>query len=439
MVPGEAFALRDMVVVPEMALTHAALGFGDLPARNVPQDAVLALVPWPVLAARAIVIGSACAAAYAGFRAGTSTFGRAAAMTVAVWNPFVVERLLQGQWSLAAAAWLVPFIALAARGIGPIVGSWVASLTPTGALAALALARTRGQALACALCCAPWVIAGFLATGTGTASPASSTAFAPRAERWVGTLGAMAGLGGIWNAEASPASRGAGFAVFGVVLAIVLAGGWRAVSPRLRVLAVVGFALAVASWLGLVGLVIGWLPGAGLLRDGQKWLILAIPAFVSAAGALRPRVAAVACACALLQVPDAPAAVSQLRPARVELPAIDDRGRDVLFVDRPGLLSRADGVPVVDPATKAFNVVESGELRIDARVVDAPSPRWQAAQARPGDLDYLADLGIGVVVYPDGRVVVTGAPARGPEPVGLALLALWCVAPLASRLKLTKD
>ncbi|WPJ93676.1 hypothetical protein [Corynebacterium sp. UMB2355A] len=66
--PGEALAYRDMLVLPDMALTRAALGFGDLPARNVPQDALLAVLPFPVLAMRALVVGAAAAAAWAGWR-----------------------------------------------------------------------------------------------------------------------------------------------------------------------------------------------------------------------------------------------------------------------------------------------------------------------------------------------------------------------------------
>ena len=75
LVPGEAFALRDMMVLPDMALTRASLGFGDLPARNVPQDALLGLVPFPVLLVRVLVIGAAAAAAFAGHRLGTHPLG----------------------------------------------------------------------------------------------------------------------------------------------------------------------------------------------------------------------------------------------------------------------------------------------------------------------------------------------------------------------------
>ena len=92
---------------------------------------------------------------------------------------------------------------------------------------------------------------------------------------------------------------------------------------------------------------------------------------------------------------------------------------------------------VVDPAPKAMNVVESGLLLVDGAVADPASPRWLAAQEDHNDLEKLADLGIGVVVYPDGDPVETGAEPRGYPPLGIALLALWCVAPLAGVTRIT--
>lgn len=426
--PGEAFALRDMMVFDSMVLTRASLGWGDLPARNVPQDALLGILPHPVLFVRVFMVAAAGCAAWAGFLLGRTPFGRAAAMTVAVWNPFVVERLLQGQWSLAAAAWLLPLVALGLRPASG-VAHWLASLTPTGALAAGVFARGRRGLAMTALTCLPWVVAGVAAGAAGTSSAASAAAFAPRAERYVGTLGALLGLGGIWNGQAVPASRSAGFALFGVALFALLALAWGSVPRRWLALAGLGFGVALASWAGLTAPVIHHVPGAGLLRDGQKWVVLAIPAFVAAAGALEPRRALAACALAVLQVPDAPVAVAALTPTAVEVPAVDHRGRDVLFESRPTLLP-LDGHPVVDPAPKAMNVVESGALTVDGVEVDPPSPRWFAAQAAINDPARLRELGIGVVVRTDGSVQDTGAPARPLPPAGIALFALWCAMPL---------
>lgn len=455
--PGEAFALRDMMVFPEMALTRAALGFGDLAARNVPQDALLGILPWPVLAVRVIMVGTAAVAAWAGYRLGRGPWGKAAAMTVAVWNPFVVERLLQGHWSVVAAAWLLPAVTLAwsrahdapAHALpGAVFTQWLASLTPTGALAAAVFSRGWRGLLISALTCAPWAIAGIVAE-TNAPTAASAAAFAPRAETHAGTLGALMGLGGIWNAEAVPASRGVGFALFGVAFFIVIAVGWRAVPRRWLTLAGCGYAVALLSWAGWLTPIITGAPGGGLLRDAQKWLILTIPAFVTAAGALPARRGAAALTLAILQVPDAPVAVAALAPTTVAVPEVDHRGRDVLFVDRPALVrisagsARGHGI-AVDPAPKAMNVVESGALRVDATLIDPPSPRWSAAHAAVDNPQALRELGVGLVVYPadpadpaEGgyTVVDTGAPARGLPPLGVALFALWCVVPLVPMIR----
>lgn len=466
--PERALALRDMMVLPRPYLTHASLGFGDLPGRNAPQDAVLAVLgsvapaTWWVTM---LVLGAAGTAAWSGALAGSratgSAWGCAAAMTVAVWNPFVVERLVQGQWSVAAAAWLLPAVALC-RGPGKILAMWGASLTPTGGLLALITGLLtscgRGRwliAVAGGLACAPWALSGALAAlspgqnSAGTASAASAAAFAPRAEAHVGTLGSLAGLGGIWNGEAVPASREAGFAVFGIALLALLAiAVARRMVPRaLLILAAIGFAVPIISWLvpGLTGWVTSTVPGAGLLRDSQKFLALALPAFVAAAASLGrsdARLAGAALLCALLQAPDAPRAVAPLAPAQISVPDVDHGGRDVFFLGRPTLVDRGDGLPVVDPATKAMNVVESGELVVDGVVVDAPSPHWRAANELFGDgpladdaydpavAHYYSDPQVGLVVHPDGRVEDTGIPARERRPLGIALLTAWFAVPL---------
>ncbi|MHA2789986.1 hypothetical protein ACXZ66_12725 [Corynebacterium sp. S7] len=434
--PGE-FALRDMVILERPYLSHASLGFGDIPGRNVPQDGVLALVATIIPATwlvRLLMVASAALAAFGATKlAGTGAWAKAAAMAIAVANPYVIERLLQGQWSLVIAAWLLPVIAAAGlqgRTGVQIVALWVASLTPTGAIVATATAfftnRKPILILAGAVSSAPWIVTGLMHSGAGRSAAIGAEVFAPRAEGYVGTLGAMLGLGGIWNGDTVPASREVGFAVFGIFLFAVLLSATRRVPRPLLILAAVGFAIACVSWLlpGLMGLIIEHVPGAGLLRDGQKWLILAIPAYVCAAGHLRPVLAALALALSLLQTPDAPMALQVLRPVQVSVPQIDHQGRDVYFVDRPSLIERSDGIPVVDPATKAMNVVESGGLTVDGHVVDQDSTRYLEGLADP------AAHGIGLIVYPDGHIEDTGAPARPLEPLGLALLGLWCLTPL---------
>src|SRR5699024_6318971 len=144
--------------------------------------------------------------------------------------------------------------------------------------------------------------------GGAGASAESAAAFAPRAEGRVGTPGALAGLGGIWNADAVPASREAGFAVAGVLLFALLLTAARRVPAPLLWRAGAGLGGAVAAWLapGVVGWLVAAVPGAGLLRDASKLTVLALPAYVAAAASTRTWAAGLVLALTLLQVPDAP-------------------------------------------------------------------------------------------------------------------------------------
>ncbi|MBF6437592.1 hypothetical protein [Nocardia cyriacigeorgica] len=363
--------LRDAVSTPRSYLTDAALGLGDAAPRAVPQDALLAALSTVAdggLVVKAILLAALWAAGY-----GAAVLAREllrvplaaqlVAVTVAIWNPFVAERLLQGHWSLLTGYAALPWTALAAHRLrcragrrndgrstdrahtdrstdptaaAPTRGSgfrdWAAlaacfaaaGLTPTGALLAgivgLLIAGRRnfpGVLLLLAAASAPWLVAT-VASGAGTepSDPAGIAAFAARAEPGLGTLGSLAGLGGIWNADAVPWSRTTPLAVLGTAILLVLvAFGVRAVaggslrrtgSPPtpsartgrrllgLAVAAVLLPALAATAW-GMD--VLEWLvvevPGAGLLRDTQKYVALAMPAYAlcAAAGcvALAPR------------------------------------------------------------------------------------------------------------------------------------------------------
>lgn len=477
--PGQ-LALRDMMVLDQPALSSAALGVGDLPARNAPQDGFLALVGFVIPASwvvRFLIVGAGALGAVgatwlAGF-VGGGVFGRAAAITLVLWNPFIIERFLQGHWSLVIAAWLLPLIAVAGLrrcSVIQLLALWLASLTPTGALVGLAVGvatargwrRRLGVFIIGVVMCLPWVVPGLLAGSTS--SGAGAAAFAPRAETGAGTLGALLGLGGIWNADAVPASREAGFAVVGIVLFAVLLLGVRRCPKPLLWLAGVGLGGAMLAWLlpGLMGWLIATVPGAGLLRDSQKLVMLAIPAYAAMAGGVSARLfshlfrreqgeggsrgrvlrgwhhaapAIFVILLAVLQVPDAPRAMQQLTPMAVP---VDEElvelaaGRDVLVVEA-GALTVIDGRVVVEPLTKALSLVESGALVVDGHVVDQPAERWVAAQEAwaAGDLAALTQLGVGVVVDGD-QVVETDAPAqRGWEYwLGILLLGIWILVPV---------
>ncbi|MGW6423477.1 hypothetical protein ACWF82_12440 [Nocardia sp. NPDC055053] len=364
--------LRDAVSTPRSYLTDSALGLGAAAPRAVPQDALLAVLSPMIdggLLVKAILIVALWAAGYGAavltreFLA-ASTPAQLVAATLALWNPFVAERLLQGHWSLLAGYAALPWTALAAvrvrqatqrhrpiavahaspgadtsegaspdthagtRGAGSSspagsggsgelyvgrgsFGAWAAlaagfaaaGLTPTGSLLAaiigLALVGRRAFLPAAVLwiaTCAPWLTATALGSGAEPSDPAGVSAFAARAEPWLGTLGSLAGLGGIWNGEAVPATRTTPLALVGTMLLLgIVALGVRAVwalGRDGRALLVIAAVAIVLPALGATsaGLAVGeWLvvhvPGAGLLRDTQKYVALAMPAYVLCAAA----------------------------------------------------------------------------------------------------------------------------------------------------------
>ncbi len=451
--PGQ-LALRDMLVLDSPALSAGALGTGDLPARNAPQDGVLAVAGiWLPASwvARLMILGGAVAGAWgAVLLARTRRAGPVAtlaALTLTLWNPAVVERLLQGHWSLVIAAWLLPLIAaagLTGRTHLQWGALWAASLTPTGGLFALltALATARGRRLPTALigllCCLPWLLPGLLLSG-GATGAASVDAFAPRSEGWpggqAGTVISVLGLGGIWNADAVPLSRTLGFALVGVVLSALLLTRVRHVPGPLLVLAGLGLGGALLPVLlpDLWTTALTSVPGAGLLRDASKLTLLAVPAWVAAAASVN-RWAGVILALALLQVPDAPRALAPLTPQEITVDeSLVERaaGRDVLLADATPLTLRPDGTVIVEPLTKALPTVESGALTVDGVLVDPPAPRWSAAMDAWGsqDLGRLAELGVGLVLD-DGQVTeIPGVEPRS-RVLGLSLLAVWSAVPL---------
>ncbi|GAB2648557.1 hypothetical protein GCM10027088_27610 [Nocardia goodfellowii] len=374
--------LRDAVSTPRSFVTDAALGLGDAAPRAVPQDAVLAVLS-PIVdggvLVKAILVLALWAAGYGAavlvrelLRVGVGP--QLVATTVALWNPYVAERLLQGHWSLLAGYAALPWTALAAYrlrcasqpppsgsdpggssvaedarrwwGATGSAGAWgalaacfaAAGLTPTGALLAglTALVTVRraqipGTLLLLALASAPWLVATVLSgAGAEPSDPVGIAAFAARAEPGLATLGSLAGLGGIWNADAVPGSRTTLLALVGtIVLLAIVATGVRAVAdgrmgtssrpgsgrcsqprfghsdkPRpghfqdasrvrirraLLLLAVGAVLLPALAATGCGREVMEWLvvqvPGAGLLRDTQKYVALAVPGYALCAAA----------------------------------------------------------------------------------------------------------------------------------------------------------
>lgn len=434
------FLLRDMVIPNHPPLTDAALGLSSAAARAVPQDTALWALGYFVDASHWVRFGMVGACLIGGLAAaelarrltrhgsGTSSVSGASlvpmtpslasqliAPTMLLWNPFVVERLLQGQWSLVIAVLLLPAVVLATQ-----MGSalWrtsaiaAAGLTPTGALLAgvtgiVAARNNRDRAWIAATTVAvssPWLVASLLnPSAAGSSDVAGAAAFAARAEAHVGTLGSLLGLGGIWNKQAVPLTREVGFSAIMVLALLVLMGlGFRRVwhsQERWRGLIITGATAIVLVALAATTpgiLMMGWalehIPGAGLLRDAQKWIALAVPAYVilAASGAeylaRRARGATanigqwlatgVSALIIIAAVPTLPADVAPLRPipswegwsAVSGVVALDD---DRVAVLPAGSYRIIDGRPVLDPATKILPapVVSSGELIVSGQSV----------------------------------------------------------------------
>lgn len=477
---GRYLLLRDAVSTPRSYVTDAALGLGGNAARATPQDWLVALgshvVDGGVLVT--VLLFMALVAAGWGFGrcalAVLSAVGRPAglggglaAATVALWNPFVAERLLQGHWSLLAGYAAIGWMVVAGlrltgwRQAGGFAAALAAGgLTPTGAvfavIAGLVVAPRRWAVLLglFVLAAVPWLYPS-LVSGTGVrADPASISVFAARAEPGLGTFGSLLGLGGIWNSQAVPDGAPWLWTVFFVVL---LAGGalvLRSVRthPPLGRLALLALAAVVLPTLAATGPGVAFLehlvqaiPGSGLLRDGQKWVALAVPLYATCAAALVGAVPAVARPGATVAAVVIPVAVlpglvwgvggaltptsypASWRQIAAEVPA--DQG--AVAVLPPGMFrtfAYGPAAPALDPAPRMLRapVLQTGELRVGGRAIDrvpgaAASAEDALAAGGPELAGRLADLGVGWVlveaVVIDGAQAFPAVPLPGLSPV----------------------
>ncbi len=291
----------DLVFSPRQPLTLETVGLGGRLPRAVPLDAVLGLLghvaPGAVLFRLAVVAGLVLAGCGAHrLVRGSSVPARAVAAAFAVWNPYVVERMALGQWALVlgyGALFFVAGAALRSRAGRPpwSVWAWVglASLTPTGGLLAsvvgVALAgRDRARPLVVAVGCAvlqlPWVLPSLIGGGVGIGDPTGVVAFRAQPDAPGGVVVSLLGLGGIWDLDSVPNSRGSVLGVLAAaVVVVVLMGAWRRLpdgAGRLWPVAFAGLGLALAPWVPGLAEAARWtvvhVPGGGLLRDSQKWL-----------------------------------------------------------------------------------------------------------------------------------------------------------------------
>jgi hypothetical protein len=466
--------LRDAVSTPRSYLSDDALGLSESAPRALPQDFLVASASWLIdggIVVKALLIvglwlagwGAARLAALVVPDAGLG--GQLVAVTVAVWNPFVAERLLQGHWSLLVGYGCLPWVAEAMLRLRAGGSVWplllwtaVAGLTPTGlvlaATVALVCAVVPGDGRPRRLCVSvglgvavlvalPWLAAGVLSR-TLPSVPAGIAAFAARAEPGLGTLGSLAGLGGIWNAEAVPASRGTLFAVVGsAVLLGIVAAGLFALRRRpaavalllLGAVVVVPAAMATGPGIAVVDAAVRAVPGLGIVRDGQKWVALAMPGYALAGAgavvALRrwvpSRAAAAVCCVALIAVlPDLAwgvgGAVSSVRyPAGWSAVAFRINASPqpvaVLPADTMRRFDWSGPAPVLDPLPRwvRAHVWSTGDLTISGRTVLGEGNRAREVQQLlldGADPAALAGAGVGWVVVESGASGETGSAAK---------------------------
>jgi hypothetical protein len=308
------YLFRDFVVVPDPARPDSLLPASSAALRAWPLDAVA----WALSGAvptgiqQALVLGGCLVVAGTGAGVLVGRHGgpaAAAAAGVAVWNPYVAERLLLGQPPTLLGYAAIPWVLLVVRAGAPtprrvgllFLAAAPAALTPWGGVVALVVAvagamSRRGRtardvavvAAAGVLWCLPWAVPGLLAGGSG-ADPDGARAFALADDTGLGTWASALFGGGVWSRAAQPLSRTDPLALTAsvVVLALALAGAallWRG-AGRCPGIVAVGLVAVPATLLALLSGPLLWLveaaqavPGVAIARDQHRLLAPAVMA-----------------------------------------------------------------------------------------------------------------------------------------------------------------
>jgi hypothetical protein len=465
---------RDMVFTPRSPWTLDAIGLGSSLPRAVPLDAVLAAATSVVDGAvvfRLALVGVLLLAGAGAHRLLTGLLpevpvaARVVAAVVAVWNPYVVERLALGQWALLTGYAVLFWVLVAVRRRAwPAVLSWtwLGSLTPTGgaalvlvALAGLVVSRDRRSAAWLALSVLgqlPWLAASVLGASATTSDPAGVAVFAARAERAGGVWPTLLGTGGVWSPFQVPGSLGGVLGhVLTLAVVVALVVGGRSVlrrEPDLVLAAVVGLLIAGLAHLpggdALLERVVAHVPGGGLLRDAQKWLLPYVALVAVSAGAatavlterLRRRdpdlgrlLPATLALVPVLLMPDA---TGRTWPAVDPVSYPDDLAAAVRTLD-------ADGGPG-DVVTLPWTSYRRFSWGNDLSAAD-PLPRWTRHPTLVSDVLATSD---GTVAGEDpraravGEVVEAGGAVAGPlERLGVGWVLVYRDQPGADLADLT--
>ena len=431
---GRGFWLfGDMVFVPEQPWKDTWLGLDGTLPRAVPMDAVVSVLtqvlPGEVVQRLLLVAAFVAGGLGAGrLVADHRVPARLAAISLMLWNPWVHERLLMGQWAILAGYLLLPWVAVAATRLRDDVrcGAPAAAVAlvlsavcspSSGVMAAFVavvlaarrevrqLAVLAGLVVAANLC---WLVPSLLADARTDASREVFEAFAARGESGLGALPSLLSLGGTWKTSIVADERTYVVVVLlsCALTAVALLGLRGRADPRLAAVAAVSLLLAALPTLpGGVRLLAALgdaAPALAFLRDSHRFLapavLLLLPGIAGAVtGALdrvRPGREAMAAVAGLLVV-----APVLLLPSLAwgELGGLEPASypgdwRDV-----------ADRIRGEDPA-RTVVLPWAGSYRgfdwNDDRAVLDPAPRFL-----PGE------------VLVDDRVVVAGTTIRAEDPV----------------------
>jgi len=219
---GRGFVLTyDMVFAPRQYLLPDSVGLGSALPRSVPADAVIGVLTTVVpgdLLQQLILLGALFLGPLGAARlVPTGSLGvRVVAAVTYGWTAYLAERLLIGHWPYLLAYAALPWVVLTARRTPALVLACVPGiLTPSGgilvsvaAMVAAGPRRLRVTVPIAVVLNAPWWVPAVLHPGAGLSTSDGVTAFGAAGENWAGPVVNLLGLGGIWNGEVVPASRG---------------------------------------------------------------------------------------------------------------------------------------------------------------------------------------------------------------------------------------